>query len=153
MKNKMSVMGVGGKIGAVTALYLAAAVALDIVFAPLFRIADAGYAVTLPVGIAMAAVGFAFNLAAALPMMKAHRAGRLVKNGLYRLFLSPMYVFQIFLTLPGIFLIINSWLAMSTVAPAYIAYRVFVREEYRYLEESFGGEYSAYRRTVLAPFI
>ena len=41
----------------------------------------------------------------------------------------PCTCFQIFITLPGIFLIINSWLAMSAIIPAYIAYRVFVREE------------------------
>ena len=86
-------------------------------------------------------------------MMKAHKQGRLARNGLYRLFLSPMYVFQICVTLPGIFLIVNSWLAMSAVIPAYIAYRIFVRKEYRYLEERFGAEYSEYKRSVLMRYI
>ncbi len=153
MKRKMSVMGVGGKIAAVMVVYLVVAIALDIIYAPVFRIADTHYAVTMAVGITLAAVGFALNLAAALPMMKAHKEGRLAKAGLYRLFLSPMYVFQIFVTLPGIFLIINSWLAMGAVIPAYIAYRIFVREEYRYLEERFGTEYSDYRKTVLVRYI
>ena len=153
MKKKMSMMGVGGKIAVVLVMYLAIAITLDIIFAPVFRIADTHYAVTLIVGIALAAVGFALNLAAALPMMKAHKEERLAKTGLYRLFLNPMYVFQIFVTLPGIFLIINSWLAMSAVIPAYIAYRIFVREEYRYLEGRFGEEYSDYRKTVLIRYI
>ncbi|MHB1316039.1 MAG: methyltransferase family protein [Christensenellales bacterium] len=153
MKKKMSLMGVGGKIAAVLIIYLAIAIALDIIFAPLFRIAAAGYHVTLTVGVMMAVIGFALNLAAAVPMMKAHKAGKLAKSGLYMLFFNPMYVFMIIITLPGIFLIINSWLAMSAIIPAYIAYRFFVKEEYQYLEERFGEEYSAYRKAVLVPFI
>jgi protein-S-isoprenylcysteine O-methyltransferase Ste14 len=154
MNKKMSVMGVGGKIGAVLVVYLAAAIALDLVFAPMFRIADrAGYAVTLPLGIALAVVGFGLNLSAALPMLKAYKAGKLVTGGMYRVFANPMYVFMIFVTLPGLLLILNSWLAMSAVLPAYAAYRIFVREEYRWLEDRFGEEYSQYRKTVLVPFI
>lgn len=153
MKKKMSVMGVGGKIAIVLILYLAAAIALDIRFAPLFRITTTDYPATLTAGIILAVIGFALNVAASIPMMKAHKAGKLAKNGLYRLFLNPMYVFQIFLTLPGLFLILNSWLAMGAVIPAYVAYRIFVREEYRYLRENFGAEYDAYKKTVLIPFL
>lgn len=71
MNKKMSVMGVGGKIAVVLVAYLAIAIAVDSIFAPLFRIAAAGYSVTLIVGIILAVVGFALNLAAAFAMLKA----------------------------------------------------------------------------------
>jgi protein-S-isoprenylcysteine O-methyltransferase Ste14 len=60
-----------------------------------------------------------------------------------------MYVLQIFITLPGLFLLFNSWLVLAGVIPAYAAYRVFVREEHRYLEERFGAAYRAYLNRVL----
>jgi protein-S-isoprenylcysteine O-methyltransferase Ste14 len=100
-------------------------------------------------GIAMVAAGFSLNLAAALAMLKANREDRLATGGLYRLFRDPMYVLQIFITLPGVFLLFNSWLVLTGVIPAYMSYRVFVREEHKYLERRYGAAYREYLRTVL----
>jgi len=148
MEKKMSVMGVGGKIAIPTALYMAVAGAVSWFFRPLFRITGDSRALRIP-GILMAAAGFALNLAAAGAMLKAHKEDRLATGGLYRLFRDPMYVLQIFITLPGLFLLFNSWLVLTGVIPAYIGYRVFVREEHRYLEGRFGDAYREYLKTVL----
>jgi protein-S-isoprenylcysteine O-methyltransferase Ste14 len=148
---KMSVMGVGAKIAVPTLLYAAVAQVLSLLFHPLFRITGNRRSLrTLRVaGTAMAATGFTLNLVAAFSMLKAHREARLATGGLYRLFRDPMYVVQIFVTLPGLFLLLNSWLVLTGVIPAYLAYRVFVKEEHRYLEQSFGQAYRAYMSKVL----
>ena len=148
MGKKMSVMGVGGKIAIPTALYMAVAGAVSWFFRPLFRITGDSRALRIP-GILMTAAGFALNLAAAGAMLKAHKEDRLATGGLYRLFRDPMYVLQIFITLPGLFLLFNSWLVLTGVIPAYIAYQVFVRQEHRYLADRFGEAYRAYLKTVL----
>jgi protein-S-isoprenylcysteine O-methyltransferase Ste14 len=153
MKKQMSLMGVGGKIALVLVIYLAIAITLDIVFAPLFRMTTTHYTTLLIIGIAAAVVGFSLNLVAAVSMIKARKNNTFATTGLYRVFKDPMYVLQIFITLPGIFLILNSWLALSAVIPAYIAYRIFVREEHKYLEETFGDEYKTYRGNVIIRFI
>jgi protein-S-isoprenylcysteine O-methyltransferase Ste14 len=145
---KMSVMGVGGKIAIPTLLYLAVAEGVSLYLRPFFDITS-NYGSLLMAGIVMIAVGFSLNLVAAFSMLKAHREDRLATGGLYRLFRDPMYVLQIFLTLPGLFLLFNSWLVLAGFIPAYMAYRVFVREEHRYLEERFGEEYRQYLKTVL----
>jgi protein-S-isoprenylcysteine O-methyltransferase Ste14 len=147
---KMSVMGVGGKIAIPTLLYLAVAEGVTLLFRPSFDItATRNYGLLLIAGLVMIAVGFSLNLVAAFAMLKAHRADRLATGGLYRLLRDPMYVLQIFVTLPGLFLLLNSWLALAGVIPAYLAYRIFVREEHRYLEERFGEEYKEYLNGVL----
>jgi protein-S-isoprenylcysteine O-methyltransferase Ste14 len=148
MGKKMSVMGVGGKIAVPTLLYTAGAAAVSRVFRPSFRITGDSHALRLP-GILMIATGFSLNLAAAAAMLKAHQKDRLATGGLYRLFRDPMYVLQIFLTLPGLFLLFNSWLVLTGFIPAYIVYRVFVREEHRDLEGRFGEAYREYLKTVL----
>jgi protein-S-isoprenylcysteine O-methyltransferase Ste14 len=147
---KMSVMGVGGKIAIPTLLYLAGAEGVTLLFRPLFDItATSNYGSLLLVGSVMIAVGFSLNLVAAFSMLMAYREDRLATGGLYRLFRDPMYVLQIFITLPGLFLLFNSWLVLAGVIPAYLAYRVFVREEHRYLEERFGEGYKEYLNGVL----
>jgi protein-S-isoprenylcysteine O-methyltransferase Ste14 len=148
MGKKMSVMGVGAKIAIPTFLYIAVAAVVSRFFRPLFRITGNSRTLRIP-GILMAGAGFSLNLVAAFAMLKAHRDNRLATGGLYRLFRDPMYVLQIFLTLPGLFLLFNSWLVLAGVIPAYIAYRVFVPEEHRYLAERFGEAYREYLKTVL----
>lgn len=151
LPGKMSVMGVGGKIAIPTLLYIALAEMVSRLLRPSFRITD-GYRsrrVLRTAGIGMAAAGFSLNLVAAFAMLKANKDGRLATGGLYRLFRDPMYVLQIFVTLPGLFLLFNSWLMLSGVIPAYIAYRFFVKEEHKYLEARFGEEYTDYLKKVL----
>jgi protein-S-isoprenylcysteine O-methyltransferase Ste14 len=146
----MSVMGVGGKIALPTLLYLAVAAGVSLLFRPFFDItAPRNYGSLLLAGSVMIAVGFSLNLVAAVAMLKAHREDRLATGGLYHLFRDPMYVLQIFITLPGLFLLFNSWLVLAGVLPAYLAYRIFVKEEHRYLEERFAAEYKEYRNGVL----
>jgi protein-S-isoprenylcysteine O-methyltransferase Ste14 len=144
----MSVMGVGAKIAVPTFLYLVVAEAISWFTRPLFDITG-NYGLLLIAGIVLVAVGFSLNIAAAISMLKAHREDRLATNGLYHLFRDPMYVLQIFITLPGLFLLFNSWLVLAGVIPAYIAYREFVREEHSYLENRFGEAYREYMANVL----
>jgi protein-S-isoprenylcysteine O-methyltransferase Ste14 len=147
MEKKMTVMGVGVKIALPALLWLAASEAVSLTVHPLFGI-TANYTALLAVGISLIAVGFALNLAAAFTMLKAHKERRLATGGLYAVFRDPMYVMQIFLTLPGLFLLFNSWLVLAGVVPAYICYRIFVREEHRYLEGLYGEEYRQYLKKV-----
>jgi protein-S-isoprenylcysteine O-methyltransferase Ste14 len=151
MKKTMSVMGVGAKIAVPTLLYTALAGVVSSFFRPRFRITGNSRALR-SAGIAMVVIGFSLNLVAALAMLKAHREERLATGGLYRLFRDPMYMLQILITLPGLFLLFNSWLVLSGVIPAYIAHRVFAREEHRYLEDRFGEAYRRYLKTVLLKF-
>lgn len=145
---KMSVMGVGAKIAIPTLLYMAVAEVVSWVVRPFFRITG-NYRALRTAGIAMVATGFSLNLIAAFAMLKANREDRLATGGLYRILRDPMYVLQIFITLPGLFLLFNSWLVLAGVIPAYVAHRVFVKEEHRYLEDKFGEEYREYLQRVL----
>ncbi len=147
MEKKMSVMGVGTKIAIPVLLWILAAEAVSYVTRPLFVIASDDKTL-MTAGIALIAVGFSLNLIAAFSMIKAHKENRLATGGLYAIFRDPMYVLQIFLTLPGLFLLFNSYLVLLGVIPAYLGYRVFVREEHSYLEKHFGEEYTRYLKKV-----
>ena len=147
MEKKMSVMGVGAKIAIPVLIYLIITEAVSLLIQPLFTI-TANYSILLIIGIALIAVGFSLNLIAAFAMLKAHKEDRIATGGLYKIFRDPMYVLQIFLTLPGLFLLFNSWLVLTGIIPAYIAYRVFVREEHAYLAGKYGEAYAQYIQSV-----
>lgn len=148
MKKKMSLMGVAGKIMAVLLASLIVTEGLSLYFAPAFSIMS-NYVLLAHIAGIIAAIGFTLNLHAAFDMLKAHKKGELATAGLYALFLNPMYTFQLLLTVPGLLLLLNSWLNLLAVLPAFVAFKVFVKEEQRHLEKEFGVQYAAYREKVL----
>jgi protein-S-isoprenylcysteine O-methyltransferase Ste14 len=152
MVKKMSLMGVAGKIMIVLLVSLAVTEGVSLRLAPAFRLAG-DYRGLVIAAVVMASVGFAFNLIAAFSMLSAHRKGRLATSGLYALFLNPMYAFQLLLTVPGLLLLLNSWLALLAVVPAFLAFKVFAKEEETYLEGKFGALYLEYRNKVLFKFL
>lgn len=140
MVKKMSLMGVAGKIMLVLLISLAVTESISLLLTPAFRITANYHGLIIP-AVVIAVVGFTFNLISAFGMMSAHKNGRLATHGLYALFLNPMYTFQLLLTVPGLLLLFNSWLALLTVIPAFIAFKMFVKEEEKYLKEKFGAQY------------
>jgi len=149
----MSVMGVGHKVAIPVVIYLAIAFLFSLAFSPVFRITSNSYDKLFQIGIIVAVIGFSLNLAAAFQMLRAHKRNKLASNGLYRLFLNPMYTFQLLITLPGLLLLFNSWLILTTNIFTLIILKIFVKEEENYLEIKFGDEYREYKRKVLFKFL
>lgn len=147
MNKKMSVMGVGAKIAIPILLWLAITETISWLARPAFKITDDFHSLLI-IGIVLMVIGFTLNLVAAFTMLIATGKKKLA-GGVYLVFRDPMYVFMIFITLPGLFLLFNSWLVLTGIIIAYISYRVFVREEHKYLEGLFGEEYKRYLEKVL----
>jgi protein-S-isoprenylcysteine O-methyltransferase Ste14 len=148
MNKKMSPMGIGPKAGIVIGACLAVTGLISYLSRPLFLIAGKSYGVLLAVGIVLAVVGFSINLLASLQMLKAYKMDTLATNGLYGFFLHPMYFFQVFMTLPGIALITNSYLVLAVVPVAAVVVKLFSRQENEYLKARYGTVYEAYRAKV-----
>jgi protein-S-isoprenylcysteine O-methyltransferase Ste14 len=152
MGKKMSIMGEGGKILIVLIISLVITESISYVLNPLFKITD-NYQSLIYVAVVMIVVGFSLNLLAAFTMLRAYRKNQLATTGLYAVFIHPMYVFQILLTVPGLLLFFNSWLVLVAILPLFIAYKVFAKEEENYLKEKFAQEYTDYRQTVRIKFL
>jgi protein-S-isoprenylcysteine O-methyltransferase Ste14 len=148
---RMSVMGIGLKAGAVVGGALVLTAAISLLYPDAFRITRS-YGALLVAGIALAVIGFSLNLMAAFQMLKAHREDRLAAGWAYRVFLNPMYFFMVFVTLPGITLLFNSWLVLAVIPIGAVAVHLLAKEEARYLEAAYGEAYRAYRRSVKVRF-
>jgi protein-S-isoprenylcysteine O-methyltransferase Ste14 len=152
MDKKMSVMGVGGKIVGVLMGAVAVTAGVSFLFQPFFRITEDYHRLAIG-AVVMIVVGFALNLVAAFEMLRAYGKGQLATGGFYALFLNPMYTFQILITVPGLFLLFNSWLVIISLIPTFIAFKVFVKEEEKCLEDKFGDQYREYRKKVVFKFL
>ena len=152
MKRKMTEMGVAPLIAVPSFLYLGAAIALHYALFPLFAFtATPGLALRL-VGAALAAFGLVVLLSSGLRVLKAFREQRLLTDGFFAVFPNPMYAVFVLLLVPGLALILDSWLVLTASVVVYALFRALVPAEDRWLKEKFGARYEEYRRKVRLKF-
>ncbi len=141
MKTKMTELGVAPLIAAPSFLYLAAAIVLHYVSSPLFAFtANPGIALSL-IGAVLIAFGLVMLLSSGLRVLKAFREERLLTDGFFAVFPNPMYAAFVLVIVPGLALLLDSWLVLTASAVVYGLFRAFIPGEDRWLREKFGGEY------------
>ena len=148
----MTELGVAPLIAGPSFLYLASAIVLHYVFFPLFAFtANPGIALRI-IGAVLIAFGLVMLLSSGLRVLKAFREGRLLTDGFFAVFPNPMYAAFVLLIVPGLALLLDSWLVLTASVVVYGFFRAFIRSEDRWLREKFGVEYEKYRRRVFVKF-
>lgn len=70
------------------------------------------------------------------------------KRGPFSITRNPMYLQMVLVCLGVGIAMANGWILMLTPVVAWLLYALAIKPEERYLEEKFGEEYLAYKRTV-----
>jgi protein-S-isoprenylcysteine O-methyltransferase Ste14 len=104
----------------------------------------------IAVGAALLAVGLPMCVAAVITLARDFEAGKLFTGGPYAWCRHPIYASWVVFNVPGMVLLADSWLGLLVPIPMYVALRLLVREEERWLEQTFGDAYRAYRARVPA---
>jgi protein-S-isoprenylcysteine O-methyltransferase Ste14 len=152
---KLSFYGVGPKIGRFALPYLASSIALTIIFPTLFSFGEPVRNYLLIVGIILLAIGLILYGLTVRLLLQGLKETRLVMTGTYRYCQNPLYAFLILLVIPGLGLIMNSWLILTTTIIGYIVFKRFIGSEYKEMTEIFGDEYIQYKNRTpeFFPFI
>jgi protein-S-isoprenylcysteine O-methyltransferase Ste14 len=79
-------------------------------------------------------------------VMRAFKAGHLLTDGVYGMCRHPIYASWVIFFVPGIVILINTWIGFSVHVIMYFLLRTLVLEEDQYLEKTFGEEYLPYRK-------
>ncbi len=153
MNKKMNVIGVAPLIAIPTFLYLGLAVVITYLSGEEFKITNRNYTSLAIAGAVMILIGALMVISCGRKVLKSFNSGKLMTDGLYKIFRNPMYAAYLLFVIPGIALLFNSWLALTTVLINYILFSVFIKREYSYLREKFGGEYEEYLKKVLIKFL
>ncbi len=149
MRSKMTELGVGPRIAVPSFLYLGAAIALHYSLSPLFAFTSGPGLAMKIAGAVLIAFGLVMLLSCGLRVLKAFREQRLVTDGFFAVFPNPMYAAFVLAIIPGLALVLDSWLVLTASAVVYALFRALVPAEDRWLRENFGAEYDAYRQRVL----
>jgi len=153
MNKKMNVLGVAPYIAAPTFLYLALAVVITYLNGEVFKITNGDYMPLAIAGVVMIIIGVLMVISCGRKVLNSFSSEKLMTDGLYKIFRNPMYASYLLFIIPGIALLFNSWLALTTVLVNYILFSVFIKREYVYLYEKYSVEYEDYLAKVLIKFL
>ena len=149
----MKITGAAPKIAIPTIIYMFIAINFDKLEYPLFKITLYNYSILVVIGVIMIIIGVSMVVAVQGKLRKSFNSGFLMKDGLYKILRNPMYDAYLIFVFPGLSLLLNSWLVMTTFIVNFILLQIFIREEYRYLENKFGPEYKSYLDNVWVKFL
>jgi protein-S-isoprenylcysteine O-methyltransferase Ste14 len=154
MEEKMSRWGVGPLFAVLSIGYAIMMLAISRYFHPTFRINLVPYWFLSILGIALILIGVPFFIISAIRVTHAYNADALVTDGIFRCCRHPLYASWVVFIVPGIFFLIDSWLALTTPIFMYLILRKLVGKEEVYLESVFGSEYRQYKQKIpcILPF-
>ena len=148
MNEKMSRWGIGPVFASLSAGYGMIMLAISRYFRPAFQIDVVPHWLIFTLGISLIVVGVPFFIISVTTVMRAYNADELVTNGIFRFCRHPLYASWVVLLVPGIVLLVNSWIGLTAPIFMYLVLRTLVRKEEVYLESAFGSDYSDYKRKV-----
>ena len=128
--NKLDFFGVGPKIGIYVLPWLAVTIILSLVFKETFNFFDDKNKVLFYTGLVILAGGLVFYFITIPNLLKGLKESRLVTSGTFSLCCNPLYAAIILFIFPGIALMMNSWLVLTTSVIGYIVFKVFIKGEY-----------------------
>ena len=152
MTGKRNRLGVGPKWALPTVLYYVAALIAHFAAYPRFVIAPFSAATCAIVGASLVIMGACMYAAAWASLRRGFRTGTLVTDGLYAVMRHPLYASSIFFILPGIALVLRSWLLLPMPVVAYVAFRICLSAEDDDLHKQYGDDFARYRDTTNALF-
>ena len=135
----------GPKWAVPTVLYSAVAVTVHFIRYPQFLIRQLAGRTCVALAGLLVLGGVAAYISALLPLRKALRERRLLTSGLYSVVRHPLYASSILFVLPGVALLVRSWLLLPMPVVAYVAARVFIPAEETELHGRFGEDFDDYQ--------
>ncbi|HZW40014.1 MAG TPA: isoprenylcysteine carboxylmethyltransferase family protein [Ignavibacteriaceae bacterium] len=149
----MNVLGVGPKIGIPAFSYLITVIIIHYLTKPFFLITENNYSSLLIAGIILILLGIISLAYLGRKVIKSFNEEKLMTDGIYIVLRNPMYASYIIFIVPGLCLLFNSWIILTTVVIFYIVFHHYIKEEYKFLEEKYGEQYRMYLNKVKIKFL
>ena len=148
MEEKMSRWGIGPIFASLSIGYGTIVLAISRYSYPAFQIDFVPYRLMSILGSALIVIGVLFFIVSVKTVTRAYNADELVTDGVFRCCRHPLYASWVAFIVPGIVLLVNSWIALTTPIFMFVILRILVTKEEAYLEDVFGSEYLDYKKKV-----
>jgi len=154
MKREISIFGVGPIIMGTAIAYAVVAGGATWLWPEVCLIRAVPRWPLVTLGLLFLLVGLPMLAVAARAMTLAYRSDKLATTGLFGVVRNPIYAAWIVFVILGLVLFTQSWPLLLTPVAAYVAFKIEIPRENRYLEKRFGEAYRKYKSDVneLFPF-
>jgi methanethiol S-methyltransferase len=99
-------------------------------------------------GIVLLAAGIIFYAISGRLLLKGIKTSTMITTGTYYLCRNPLYAGIILFIIPGISLMMHTWLILTTSVVAYIMFKINIKSEYKEMESFFGEAYLSYKKNT-----
>jgi len=144
----MTFVGASPIIFVLTGLLSIPVIIINILYAELFHIAMLQPEVVIGFAGTLIVIGTILYVRTFRVIAAGFAAGKLLTTGPFSRCRNPLFAEVIFLILPGIVLVFDSWFLLSIPLIMYVMVKIFIGREERLLEHVFGNEYAAYKKRV-----
>jgi protein-S-isoprenylcysteine O-methyltransferase Ste14 len=154
VKEKMSRWGVGPIFAFLSISYGVFIIAISRYFYPAFQIPFLPQWLLCVLGITLIWIGIPFFIISVKTVMEAYNSDSLITRGIYGCCRHPLYSAWVIFIVPGIILLVNSWIGLTAPLFMYFLLCKLVLKEEVYLEQVFGSEYTDYKNKTpcILPF-
>jgi protein-S-isoprenylcysteine O-methyltransferase Ste14 len=142
---KLNFMGIGPKVGIIVLPWLAVVIFLTVKFKSSFAYFADSNRILFFTGLVIVIAGSLIYFLTVPVMLKGLIKTKLITTGTYYLCCNPLYASIILLIIPGLSLMMNSWLILTTSIIGYILLKTFIKSEYEEMEKVFGDDFRKYR--------
>jgi protein-S-isoprenylcysteine O-methyltransferase Ste14 len=149
---KLTFWGASPIIFIITISYTIPIVIVNHFFRPIFEITFIPYKILKPLAIFLLCLGIPLYIATLKVLKAAYRKQELITNGIFSICRNPLFAVVIFLILPGIILLFNSWLLLTIPCFMYVMFKLFINREEYLMEIEFGQEYIKYKNNTSVIF-
>jgi len=149
--HKLTFYGVGPKMTLTLVPFIVLLGTLNIIFSPAFQL-PINQIWMIPIGIVLIIIGIIIFIKSEILLRKTYKASELLVTGFYGHVRHPMYGSFILFIIPGIVIVINSWILFFLPFIFYIIFRIFIKQEESYCLKKFGEKYTHYKKNVYAIF-
>ena len=143
--NKLNTMGIGPKVGGIILPWLAVMIFFSLKFKSSVAFLEDGFKILYFCGLGLVIIGSMLYLFTIPSLLKGLKETKLVTTGTFFLCCNPLYSSIILFIVPGVSLMMNSWLVLTTSIVGFTLLKIFIKTEYIEMEKFFGNDYRKYK--------
>lgn len=147
-QEKMSIFGIGPKLAILTIIYTVIMYFITKMTGEMFVIKQIPDSVIYVTCFLLLLIGIPFFITSVKTLLKGFPNGKLMIRGVYSIVRNPLYSSFICFIVPALVILTKSILVITTPVFMYFLFKILIKKEEEYLEQTFKQDFIEYKSKV-----